>query len=202
MRYSLDFSYIKKHFSSHPISFRVAGGSLTLFFIIGFAITGFGIHGMWTEIALTLINENRAPKTFEFFLSVSLLYLSAKVATRGSSFDPKGGLDRFLSVYIPNAALGMGGIYVGITIGAVLAIVVFAHDSISAPFEWPQLLWLCAKLFGGFLFIYLLFVSITINKSTAPGYATPNFQRNIRVISGLFFLILLSRSLFILISAR
>ncbi|MEG3156449.1 hypothetical protein [Lysobacter zhanggongensis] len=198
----MDLSHIKKHLANHPISFRVAGGSLTLFFVLGFVLASFGIHGLWAESTLKLIGENRAPGTFAVFFSVSLLYLSAKVAIRGSSFDPQGRLDRLLSVYIPNAALGIGAAYVGITTGAALAIGVFADDSISAPFELPELLWLCAKLLGGLLFTYLLFVFITISKSTAPGYATPNFQRNIRVISGLFFLALLGRSLLAIASAR
>ena len=198
----MDLSHIKKHLVNHPISFRVAGGVLTLFFVVGLVLTIFGIHGIWTESVMELIGENRAPGTFAVFLSVSLLYLSAKVAIRGSSFDPQGGLDRLLSVYIPNTALGLGAAYVGITTGATLAIVVFNYDSLSAPFDLPELLWLCAKLIGGILFTYLVLVCITINKSTAPGYATPKFQRNIRILSGLLFLLLIGRSLFVIAIAR
>jgi len=198
----LGLSNIKNHLANHPISFRVAAGLLALFFVLGFSLASLGVHGLWAESASRLIGENQAPGTLELFVSVSLLYLSAKVAIRGSSFDPQGSVDRFLSVYIPNAALGIGAAYVGVTIGAALAIAVFAHDSISSSFALTQLLWLCAKLIGGLLFAYLLFVFITINKSTAPGYATPSFQRNIRFISGLFFLVILGRSILEIFVAR
>ena len=165
-----------------------------LFFaVIAFPLGLMAFHNIYAQLAVDIINENRAPRTFQIICSISLIFLSAYVAARGPIQDLRSHAVRVLGVYFPNTALGIGAAYVGVAWG-VFAAALLSGVALPPPYTYSALIRECSLLLIGLLALYSFFVLVTVNESVAPGYKKPSFRPTIRIFSGLFCLAMLGRT--------
>lgn len=169
--------------------------NVCLFFVV-FAIplSLMAFHNLYTQLAIEIINENRAPKTFELLCSISLIYLSFRVAARGPIQSLRSRDVKLFGVYFPNLALGIGAAYVGIAWGVAIAAATSAQV-LPSPLNYSALFLKCAVLLAGLLLIYAFFILITVNEQVAPGYQTSGFSSTMRKFAGVFCFFLIGRSL-------
>ncbi|MDD5112576.1 MAG: hypothetical protein PHC94_01055 [Methylobacter sp.] len=194
----MTFRYLQTFFAAHPISFRSMGASFLSFFLLSALLFSVAIQGVYEKDIIEVINENRAPKTFEFLCSVALLFLSFHVARIGPIADLNTRWVHILGVYFPNVALGIGGAYVGTTCGVALAALVFDLP-LPAPYTPSSIISLSIVYIVGLLLIYSFFVLITVNESVAPGYRTLRFSKVMRILAGVFCFLLVGRTTVLLL---
>jgi len=195
---TLDFTYLATFFKEHPVSFASMRNAFMFFAVIAFSLSLMAFNDIYAQLAVDIINENRAPKTFQIICSVSLIFLSAYVAARGPIQNLKGRVVRIFGVYFPNAALGIGAAYVGVAWGVALA--AFSSGiSLPPPYTFGALILECLLLLFGLLVLYALFVLVTVNASVSPGYQKPSFRPTMRVLAALFCFAMFGRTVLLLV---
>lgn len=195
---TLNFTYLAKFFKEHPVSFTSMRNAFAFFAAIAFPLGLMVFHNFYAQLAIDIINENRAPKTFQIICSIALIFLSAHVAANGPIQNLNGRMVRVLGVYFPNAALGIGAAYVGVAWGVALA--AFASDlSLPPPYTFGSLVKECLLLLFGILALYAFFVLVTVNASVAPGYQRPSFRPTMRVLAALFCFVMFGRTVLLLV---
>jgi hypothetical protein len=194
----MNFTYLNTFFEAHPISFKSMRNTFLLFVVIAFPLGLMAFHNIYAQLAVDIINENRAPRTFQIICSISLIYLSAYVAARGPIQNLQSHSVRVLGVYFPNTSLGIGAAYVGVAWG-ILAAALLSGVSLPPPYTYSTLIRECTLLLIGLLVLYAFFVLVTVNESVAPGYKKPSFRPTIRILSGLFCLTMLGRTALLII---
>ncbi|EIL86875.1 hypothetical protein AB7849_14890 [Rhodanobacter sp. 115] len=195
---NLNFTYLATFFKEHPVSFASMRNAFAFFAVIAFPLGLMAFHDFHAQLAIDIINENRAPRTFQIICSVSLIFLSAYVAARGPITSLKGRAIRVFGVYFPNAALGIGAAYVGVAWGAFIA-ALFSGIPLPPPYTFGVLIRECLLLLFGLLALYTFFVLVTVNASVAPGYQNPSFRPTMRVLAALFCFAMLGRTVLLLV---
>ncbi|GFN28165.1 hypothetical protein [Achromobacter denitrificans] len=194
----MTFTHLFTLFREHPISFNVMRNIGLFFMVLAVPLSLMAFHDIYAQQAVDLINENRAPKTFELLCSIALIYLSFKVAASGPIKNLCSRDMKLFGVYFPNLALGIGASYVGIAWGVTIAAVVSAQD-LPPPLTYSILFLKCSGLLAGLLITYAFFVLITASEQTAPGYQAPRVSSTIRKLAGLFCFFLVGRSVLFLL---
>lgn len=190
--------YLHKFFRTHPISHAAPVAAFLFFVLFAALLTWLAINGLYVQQAIDLINENRAPKTFELLCTIALIVLSLRVAIRGPIRDLSTPFIRVFGVYIPNAALGIGAVYVGIAWGVAIAATA-SGQVLPPPLTYADLFLTSLKLLIGLGLFYVFFILITVNEHVAPGYQAPSFPSNFRTLAGVFCLFLVGRSALLLL---
>ncbi|CAD7374558.1 hypothetical protein [Xanthomonas arboricola] len=194
----MTLTHLRKYFREHPISFKVMRNTCLFFIVFAIPISLMAFHNLYAQQAVEIINENRAPKTFELLCSIALIYLSFRVAARGPIQSLQAPDIKLFGVYFPNVALGIGAAYVGITWGVAIAASISAQV-LPSPLTYSALFFKCSVLLAGLLLIYSFFVLVTVNERVAPGYRTPSFPSKMRKLAGAFCFFLVGRSLLVLL---
>lgn len=193
----MTLTHLRKFLREHPVSFRAMRNTGLFFMALAIPLSWMAFHNLYAQQAVDLINENRAPKTFELLCSVALICLSFRVAARGPIKSLQSGYVRLFGVYFPNLALSVGAAYVGIAWGVAIAAATSAQV-LPSPFTYSALFLKCSVLLAGLLLIYGLFVLITVNEQVAPGYKALGFSPTMRILAGFFCFFLAGRSLLLL----
>lgn len=194
----MTLSHLKTFFRTHPVSFTAIRNFFLFFLVLAFLLSLMAIYDLYARQAVEIINENRAPKTFELLCSVALIYLSFRVAARGPIKNLQVRDVRLFGVYFPNIALSIGAAYVGIAYGVAIAAATSAQV-LPIPLTYSLLFWKCAALLAGLLLIYAFFVLITVNETVAPGYQAVSFPPTMRKLAGAFCFLLVGRSVLLLL---
>ncbi|MCY1519897.1 hypothetical protein D9M68_546610 [compost metagenome] len=189
----MNFSYLLAFFKSHPVSFSALCKAFLLTAALTFPLALMAIHNIKPQLAIDIINESRAPGTFQIICSIALLFLSAKVAISGPIDSLNDRIIKIFCVYFPNTALGIGAMYVGVAFSALIAAAV-SFIPLPAPYTYTELLWQFISLFTGLITLYTLFVFLTVNETVSPGYRRPSFRPTMRVLSAIFFFTMLVRT--------
>ena len=184
---------VSTYIKSHPVSLKamilwfaaVAGVSCILWFMV---LTGYG-----AEAAAAMINEQDARAWLKFSASLSLLYLTLKVAIAGPILDYDAKDVKYLGTYAANAALGFGTAYVGIMWGALLPIAVVDPVmpdglTLGAAFK------VSAVALAALVILYCLYLCLYVNKAVHPFYGSPVHVRVIRFLAAPLALALFGRS--------
>lgn len=195
---NLNLTYLATFFKEHPVSFASMRNAFVFFVVISFPLGLMAFHDVHAQLAVEIINENRAPRTFQTICSVSLIFLSAYVVARGPIPNLEGRFVRVSGIYFPNAALGIGAAYVGVAWGAFLAALA-SGIPLHPPYTFSDLIRECLLLMFGLFALYAFFVSVTVNASVAPGYQKPSFRPTMRVLAALFCFAMLGRTVLLLV---
>ena len=113
----MTLTHLRTFFREHPVSFRVMRNTFLFFLVLAIPLSLMAFHNLYAQQAVEIINENRAPKTFELLCSIALIYLSFRVAASGPIQSLRGRDVKLFGVCFPNLALGIGAAYVGIAWG-------------------------------------------------------------------------------------
>lgn len=193
----MTFKFLRKFAAEHPISWSAIVGSFFVYTLLAFFLVLAARFGFNAKQIEAIIGENMAPKTFELFGSVVLIFLAFRAIILGPSGLPGGRAARIFSVTFPNAALSIQTAMAALALGSSCATAIPGGGILSAGFppQWSQVF----ESVGILVFAYLMFISLTISKTTAPGYSTPWFPKGYRILAGGLLVVVLLRSLTLLL---
>lgn len=190
-RVGFTLKYLRPFLRNHPLS-RVAITSFFGCFVASLVLTALAIHGLFAKQAQALIGENLGPTTLEFIGSIALILLTGRVAFFGPITNRESRFSK-LAAHLSSTALGICAAYVGIGWGVSIALHLFL-PKLPEPFTFTQLYGVCAALSAVFLWLFSLFVFMTVNPSVAPGYGRSHFLRIMRIGAAILCLLMIGRT--------
>lgn len=193
----MTFKFLRKFAAEHPISWSAIVGSFFVYTLLALLLVLAARFGFNAKQIEAIIGENMAPKTFELFGSVVLVFLSFRAIILGPSGLPVGRVARIFSVTFPNTALSIQTAMAALALGSSCATAIPGGSILNAGFppQWSQVF----ESVGILVFAYLTFISLTISKTTAPGYSKPWFPKGYRILAGLLLVVVLLRTLTLLL---
>ena len=193
----MTFKFLRKFAAEHPISWSVIVESFFVYTLLSLLLVLAARFGFNAKQIEAIIGENMAPKTFELFGSIVLIFLSFRAIILGPSGLPDGRVARIFSVTFPNTALSIQTAIAALALGSSCATAIPGGSILNAGFppQWSQVF----ESIGILVFAYLMFISLTISKTTAPGYLTPWFPKYYRILAGLLLLVVLLRTVTLLL---
>ena len=189
--------FLKQHFQNVNIKHSAAWGPFLFFGAITAVLITLALNGFIVKSAIDIIGENRAPKTFELFLSITALFLFGRIAFYGTVGEINSRPFRFLGIWLPNFVLGIGGALTAIMFGAAFSAFV-TNTKLPNDLVWSTVIVNFIESVALLIFVYLVFALSLVSPNTAPVYRSSVFQRNYRFGALLMFAIIFFRTLFLL----
>lgn len=194
----LSHKYLKEYISKQPFSIKgqlvIFAFSLVSSFFLSLLIFG---PTIFDRLAYTVINEQYAPVGIQFFCSISVIYLTARLSIFGPVKDFRGRVFKWVGVYTGNFGIGLAFTLSGLIFGALFAIIATDY-MIPEPYKLGMLVSKSFTVLGLSLMILMFHVALVSSGDYFPFLKTKSALNVLRVLSLIFLVVYLIRLILLL----